>query len=442
MSDIQLTPPSNVDAEVSVIGSMMLDNSLIDSVSEVLTRDDFYSTAHQNIFSAIVDVYNNTGAVDIVILKNELSRLSLLERSGGHIYLMSIEDAVPITVNVVHYAEIIKEKKLKRDLITATAIIQREAYDDSLKSDTLLELVEKKIYDITQRKFRKTNTDIDKLLIEAWDNIESMQGHNGAVTGVPTGFKSLDEITSGFQKGELIVVAARPSMGKTSFMLNIAENVSMNNKIPVLIFSMEMSALQITKNMLCSIAEVDAHLMRTGTISDVDFLRIPTAMGDLSQSPISIDDTPGLSLLEIRAKSRRFQSQKGIQLIIIDYLQLMEGNNTENRQQEITSISRGLKALAKELDVPVVAISQLNRSVEQREGHKPRMSDLRESGSIEQDADVVMLLHRDDYYDPNKNPGLVELNVVKQRNGPIGKVELKFIKNMLRFKNHNLSDFI
>jgi len=442
VSDIQLTPPSNVDAEVSVIGSMMLDNSLIDSVSEVLTRDDFYSTAHQNIFSAIVDVYNNTGAVDIVILKNELSRLSLLERSGGHIYLMSIEDAVPITVNVVHYAEIIKEKKLKRDLITATAIIQREAYDDSLKSDTLLELVEKKIYDITQRKFRKTNTDIDKLLIEAWDNIESMQGHNGAVTGVPTGFKSLDEITSGFQKGELIVVAARPSMGKTSFMLNIAENVSMNNKIPVLIFSMEMSALQITKNMLCSIAEVDAHLMRTGTISDVDFLRIPTAMGDLSQSPISIDDTPGLSLLEIRAKSRRFQSQKGIQLIIIDYLQLMEGNNTENRQQEITSISRGLKALAKELDVPVVAISQLNRSVEQREGHKPRMSDLRESGSIEQDADVVMLLHRDDYYDPNKNPGLVELNVVKQRNGPIGKVELKFIKNMLRFKNHNLSDFI
>ena len=442
MSDIQLTPPSNVDAEVSVIGSMMLDNSLIDSVSEVLTRDDFYSTAHQNIFSAIVDVYNNTGAVDIVILKNELSRLSLLERSGGHIYLMSIEDAVPITVNVVHYAEIIKEKRLKRDLITATAIIQREAYDDSLKSDTLLELVEKKIYDITQRKFRKTNTDIDKLLIEAWDNIESMQGHNGAVTGVPTGFKSLDEITSGFQKGELIVVAARPSMGKTSFMLNIAENVSMNNKIPVLIFSMEMSALQITKNMLCSIAEVDAHLMRTGTISDVDFLRIPTAMGDLSQSPISIDDTPGLSLLEIRAKSRRFQSQKGIQLIIIDYLQLMEGNNTENRQQEITSISRGLKALAKELDVPVVAISQLNRSVEQREGHKPRMSDLRESGSIEQDADVVMLLHRDDYYDPNKNPGLVELNVVKQRNGPIGKVKLKFIKNMLRFKNHNLSDFI
>ena len=442
MSDIQLTPPSNVDAEVSVIGSMMLDNSLIDSVSEVLTRDDFYSTAHQNIFSAIVDVYNNTGAVDIVILKNELSRLSLLERSGGHIYLMSIEDAVPITVNVVHYAEIIKEKRLKRDLITATAIIQREAYDDSLKSDTLLELVEKKIYDITQRKFRKTNTDIDKLLIEAWDNIESMQGHNGAVTGVPTGFKSLDEITSGFQKGELIVVAARPSMGKTSFMLNIAENVSMNNKIPVLIFSMEMSALQITKNMLCSIAEVDAHLMRTGTISDVDFLRIPTAMGDLSQSPISIDDTPGLSLLEIRAKSRRFQSQKGIQLIIIDYLQLMEGSNAENRQQEITSISRGLKALAKELDVPVVAISQLNRSVEQREGHKPRMSDLRESGSIEQDADVVMLLHRDDYYDPNKNPGLVELNVVKQRNGPIGKVELKFIKNMLRFKNHNLSDFI
>jgi replicative DNA helicase len=442
VSDIQLVPPSNTDAEVSVIGSILINNSLIDSVSEILTREDFYSTVNQNIFGAIVDVYNNGSAVDLVILKNELSRLSILEKSGGVIYLMNIVDAVPITVNVVHYAEIIKEKKLKRDLITATAVIQKEAYDDSLKSDTLLELVEKKVYDITQRKFRNNNTDIDKLLIEAWDHIESMQEHTGAVTGVPTGFKSLDEITSGFQRGELIVVAARPSMGKTSFMLNIAENVSMNNKIPVLIFSMEMSALQITKNMLCSIAEVDAHLMRTGTIADVDFLRIPTAMGNLSQSPISIDDTPALSLLEIRAKSRRFQSQKGIQLIIIDYLQLMEGSSAENRQQEITSISRGLKALAKELDVPVVAISQLNRSVEQREGHKPRMSDLRESGSIEQDADVVMLLHRDDYYDPNKNPGLVELNVVKQRNGPIGTINLKFIKNMLRFKNHNLSDFI
>tara|TARA_B100001964_G_scaffold98689_1_gene110255 strand:+ start:15 stop:1343 length:1329 start_codon:yes stop_codon:yes gene_type:complete len=442
MSDIQLTPPSNIDAEVSVIGSMLIDNSLIDSVSEVLTREDFYSTANQNIFGAIVDVYNNGSAVDLVILKNELSRLSLLEKSGGVIYLMDIGDAVPITVNVGHYAEIIKEKRLKRDLITAAAIIQKESYDDSLKSDNLLELVEKKIYDITQRKFRKNTTDIDKLLIEAWNYIESLQGHTGAVTGIPTGFTSLDEITCGLQKGELIVVAARPSMGKTSFMLNIAENVGMNSKIPVLIFSMEMSAIQIAKNMLCSTAEVDAHLMRTGMMSDNDFLRIPTAMGNLSESPISIDDTPGLSLLEIRAKSRRFKSQKGIQLIIIDYLQLMEGKNTENRQQEITSISRGIKALARELDVPVVAISQLNRSVEQREGHRPRMSDLRESGSIEQDADVVMLLHRDDYYDPNKNPGLVELNVVKQRNGPTGKINLKFAKNMLRFRNHNLSNFI
>jgi len=298
------------------------------------------------------------------------------------------------------------------------------------------------VYDITQRKFNRAATDIDKLLQEAWNYIESLQGRTGMLTGVPTGFTDLDEITCGLQKGELIVIAARPSMGKTSFMLNVAENVGMGNKMPVLMFSMEMSALQIAKNMLCSTAEVDAHLMRTGMISDQDWVKLPMAMANLSESPISIDDTPGLGLLEIRAKARRFKSQKNIQLIIIDYLQLMEGNSAESRQQEITSISRGLKSLARELNIPVVAISQLNRSVEQREGHKPRMSDLRESGAIEQDADVVMLLHREDYYDPMKNPGLVELNIVKQRNGPTGKINLKFLKNMLRFKNHGMSHFI
>ncbi len=442
MTDVQLTPPSSIDAEVSVIGSMLVDNDMIDPVSELLTKEDFYNTAHQNIYSAIISVYNNNSTVDLVILKEELSRQSILEKCGGATYLLELCEAVPIAVNAIHHAGIIKEKKVKRDLIAAAVVIQREAYSDSVKADTLLNLAEKKVYDITQRKFNRAATDIDKLLQEAWNYIESLQGRTGMLTGVPTGFTDLDEITCGLQKGELIVIAARPSMGKTSFMLNVAENVGMGNKMPVLMFSMEMSALQIAKNMLCSTAEVDAHLMRTGMISDQDWVKLPMAMANLSESPISIDDTPGLGLLEIRAKARRFKSQKNIQLIIIDYLQLMEGNSAESRQQEITSISRGLKSLARELNIPVVAISQLNRSVEQREGHKPRMSDLRESGAIEQDADVVMLLHREDYYDPMKNPGLVELNIVKQRNGPTGKINLKFLKNMLRFKNHGMSHFI
>lgn len=442
MTDVQLTPPSSIDAEVSVIGSMLVDNDMIDPVSELLTKEDFYNTAHQNIYSAIISVYNNNSTVDLVILKEELSRQSILEKCGGATYLLELCEAVPIAVNAIRHAGIIKEKKVKRDLIAAAVVIQREAYSDSVKADTLLNLAEKKVYDITQRKFNRAATDIDKLLQEAWNYIESLQGRTGMLTGVPTGFTDLDEITCGLQKGELIVIAARPSMGKTSFMLNVAENVGMGNKMPVLMFSMEMSALQIAKNMLCSTAEVDAHLMRTGMISDQDWVKLPMAMANLSESPISIDDTPGLGLLEIRAKARRFKSQKNIQLIIIDYLQLMEGNSAESRQQEITSISRGLKSLARELNIPVVAISQLNRSVEQREGHKPRMSDLRESGAIEQDADVVMLLHREDYYDPMKNPGLVELNIVKQRNGPTGKINLKFLKNMLRFKNHGMSHFI
>jgi len=442
VTDVQLTPPSSIDAEVSVIGSMLVDNDMIDPVSELLTKEDFYNTAHQNIYSAIISVYNNNSTVDLVILKEELSRQSILEKCGGATYLLELCEAVPIAVNAIRHAGIIKEKKVKRDLIAAAVVIQREAYSDSVKADTLLNLAEKKVYDITQRKFNRAATDIDKLLQEAWNYIESLQGRTGMLTGVPTGFTDLDEITCGLQKGELIVIAARPSMGKTSFMLNVAENVGMGNKMPVLMFSMEMSALQIAKNMLCSTAEVDAHLMRTGMISDQDWVKLPMAMANLSESPISIDDTPGLGLLEIRAKARRFKSQKNIQLIIIDYLQLMEGNSAESRQQEITSISRGLKSLARELNIPVVAISQLNRSVEQREGHKPRMSDLRESGAIEQDADVVMLLHREDYYDPMKNPGLVELNIVKQRNGPTGKINLKFLKNMLRFKNHGMSHFI
>ena len=289
-------------------------------------------------------------------------------------------------------------------MITATAKIQQEAYNDSLESDELLDIAEKEIFDITQRKFSSPTIKLYDMLQDTFDHISNLHGREGSLTGLATGYYDLDNLTSGFQKSELIIIAARPSMGKSSLVLNIAENIGNGEgkKNATLIFSMEMSAQQVSQNMLCSTAKIDAHLLRTGKLDDNQFQKLSLAMGDLSESEIYIDDTPGLGLLELRAKARRLKLQHNIQMIIIDYLQLMEGRKAENRQQEISSISRGLKALARELEVPVIAVSQLNRSVETREGHTPRMSDLRESGSIEQDADVIILLHREDYYDPTK----------------------------------------
>ncbi len=436
------TQPFNIEAEISVLGSLLIDNEAISLVTESLTKDDFYKTAHQHIFETIVNIYDKNNAVDLVILKDELNRLSLLEKVGGAEYLLELEESVPIASNVEYYAKIVREKTVKRDLIAATAKIQHEAYSDSIESDELLDTAEKEIFDITQRKFAKPTTRMHDILQNTWDYIESLHEGDSKLTGIPSGFTDLDEITCGLQRGELIIIAARPSMGKTSFVLNISEHVGANlknpkDKKPILIFSMEMSAQQISQNMLCSAAKIDAHLMRTGKLSDSDWSKLPLAMGDLSESAIFIDDTPGLGLLEIRAKARRFKLQYDIQLVIIDYLQLMEASKrAENRQQEISGISRGLKALARELNVPVIAVSQLNRSVETREGHTPRMSDLRESGSIEQDADVIMLLHREDYYDPTKNPGIVEVNVAKQRNGPTGKIKLTFLRDILRFEDY------
>ncbi len=435
------TQPFNIEAEISVLGSMLIDNEAISLLTESLSKNDFYKTAHQHIFDTIVNIYDNNNAVDLVILKDELNRLSLLEKVGGAGYLMELEESVPIASNVEYYAKIVREKTVKRDLIAATAKIQHEAYSDSLESDELLDIAEKEIFDITQRKFAKPTTSMHDILQKTWDYIESLHEGDSKLTGIPTGFADLDDITCGLQRGELIIIAARPSMGKTSIVLNIAEHVGANlrnpkDKKPMLLFSMEMSAQQISQNMLCAAAKIDAHLMRTGKLSDEDWSKLPLAMGDLSESVIFIDDTPGLGLLEIRAKARRFKLQYDIQLVIIDYLQLMEGRRAENRQQEISGISRGLKALARELNVPVIAVSQLNRSVETREGHTPRISDLRESGSIEQDADVIMLLHREDYYDPTKNPGVVEVDIAKQRNGPTGKIKLTFLRNILRFEDY------
>ena len=437
----QKAQPFNIEAEISVLGSMLLDNEAINLVTEILRTDNFYKTSHQHIFDTIVNIYNKNNAVDLVILKDELKKQSLLEKVGGAEYLMELEESVPLASNVEYYAKIVREKTIKRDLITATAKIQQEAYNDSLESDELLDVAEKEIFDITQRKFSSPTIKLFNILHDTFDHISNLHDREGRLTGISTGYYDLNDITSGLQKSELIVIAARPSMGKSSLVLNIAEHAGTKEKKPTLIFSMEMSAQQVAQNMLCSTAKIDAHLLRTGKLDDNQFSNLSLAMGDLSESEIFIDDTPGLGLLELRAKARRLKLQHNIQMIIVDYLQLMEGRKEENRQQEISGISRGLKALARELEVPVIAVSQLNRSVETREGHTPRMSDLRESGSIEQDADVIILLHREDYYDPTKRPGEVDLNIAKQRNGPTGKVKLTFLREILRFENyqHNTS---
>ncbi len=437
----QKTQPFNIEAEISVLGSMLLDNEAINLVTELLRTDNFYKTSHQYIFDTIVNLYSKNNAVDLVILKDELKKQSLLEKVGGAEYLLELEESVPLASNVEYYAKIVREKTIKRDLITATAKIQQEAYNDSLESDELLDIAEKEIFDITQRKFSSPTTKLFNILHDTFDHISNLHDREGRLTGVSTGYYDLDDITSGLQNSELIIIAARPSMGKSSLVLNIAEHAGTKEKKPTLIFSMEMSAQQVAQNILCSTAKIDAHLLRTGKLDDNQFSNLSLAMGDLSESEIFIDDTPGLGLLELRAKARRLKLQHNIQMIIVDYLQLMEGRKAENRQQEISGISRGLKALARELEVPVIAVSQLNRSVETRDGHTPRMSDLRESGSIEQDADVVILLHREDYYDPTKRPGEVDLNIAKQRNGPTGKVKLTFRREILRFENyqHNTS---
>ncbi|KKL98047.1 hypothetical protein LCGC14_1828330 [marine sediment metagenome] len=435
------TQPFSLEAEISVLGSMMINNDSIDLVTQILNKDSFYKTAHQNVFETIIDLYDKQRGVDLVILRNELKKHSLLEKVGGAEYLMELEESVPIASNVEYYAKIVREKAIKRDLIAGAIEIQQEAYNDSLESDELLDRAERAIFDITQRKFSSPTVKLYDMLHDAWDHIGNTHERESRLTGLSTDFIDLDDITSGLQKSELIVIAARPSIGKSSLVLNIAENVGNGkDKKPVLIFSMEMSAQQVAQNMLCSNAKIDAHLLRTGKLDEHQYQKLPLAMGDLSESEIFIDDTPGLGILELRAKARRLKLQHDIQLIIVDYLQLMEvkeRKRTDNREQEISIISRGLKSLARELKIPVIAVSQLNRSVEAREGHRPRMSDLRESGSIEQDADVIILMHREDYYDENhKEKNKVELNIAKQRNGPTGKVTLTFRREFLRFENY------
>ena len=433
-SILERTMPQSVEAEMSVLGAMILDNEVISLVIPILNKLSFYKTAHQELYQVIVDVYDKGQPVDLVVLREELKKRSLLEKVGGVEYLMELEEAVPTIGNVEYYATIVREKAIKRNLIEVAATIQKQSFEESTDTEQLLDASERAIFDITQKKFNTASTKLNEILKETFSRIENLHDRQSRLTGLSDGFYDLDDITCGLQPSELIIVAARPSMGKTSIVLNIVEHVGVVEKKPVVIFSLEMSAQQVAQNMLCSHARIDAHKLRMGFLDDKQWSDLSYGLGSLSEAPIFIDDTPGLTVLEVRAKARRLKAQYDIQLVAVDYLQLMESSRAENRQQEISVISRGLKSLARELKIPVIAVSQLNRSVESREGHRPRMSDLRESGSLEQDADVIALLHRDNYYDPDKD-NTAELIIAKQRNGPTGVIKLTFRSHFMRFES-------
>jgi len=435
--------PESVAAEAAVLGSMVIDPVRIGQVIEMLKRDAFYRIEHQLIFDAIVTLYekNRGEGIDGVLLRDELESRKQLEQVGGIEYLGKILNSVPSSANVEYYANIVKDKQLLRELIQSATDILTDAYDSSGESLAKLDEAESRIFAITNKRTAGQAMAIKDLVSHAYELIEKRDGKH--VTGLATGFISLDQLTCGLQNGEMIIVAGRPSMGKTALALNIAENIGVVEKIPVAIFSLEMGQQQLAERFLCSVSQVESQLVRKGMLSTDHYRKLVDACGILSSAPIYIDDTSALTPLELRAKARRLKSQHDIKCVFVDYLQLMSAGSSriENRQQEITTISRYLKALARELNIPVVVISQLNRSPEGREDHLPRMSDLRESGSIEQDADVVMLLHREDYYrKEGEKDNSAKLIIAKQRNGPTGTVDLTFLDRFTRFGSASSAD--
>ena len=434
---VDKVPPQNDEAEVAVLGSMLLDKEAIGQAIELLDESSFYKGAHSKIYSTIVNLYDKNKPIDIVTLVDELRTKGVLEDVGGSSYVTSITSSIPTSANIAHYAKIVREKAVLRSLISTSTKIISESYESASKVDDLLDKAERMIFEITQKKMDTKVApikDVIKSSIETIDNLYQRKEH---ITGVATGYHNFDVKTAGLQKSDLIIVAGRPSMGKSALATCIAEHIGIVEKVPIAFFSLEMSKEQLAQRMLCSHARVDSHKVRTGFLSQSDWPKLVNAAGKLSESPIYIDDTPGISALELRAKARRLKAQYDIGLIIVDYLQLMQGSSgSDSRQQEISDISRSLKALARELSVPLIAISQLSRAVEQRADHRPQLSDLRESGAIEQDADVVILLLREEYYNPTEeNKGIAEVIIAKQRNGPVGTVKLAFIGEHTRFED-------
>ena len=429
-------PPHDEDAEQAVLGSMLTDNDAVMAAVEVLKEDAFYREDNKIIYQAILNLYSKSEPIDIITLKDELESMGKFEQVGGFEYLASLPDKVPTTANVQKYIKIVEEKSVLRNLIkTANEIIEL-GYNPTEDVEDIMDGAEKKIFDIMQSKNTKSYTPIKDVLVESFTNLEKLYNQKQHVTGVPTQFYDLDDKTAGLHGSELILVAARPAMGKTAFALNIATNAALRANVPVAIFSLEMSKDQLVNRMLCSEAMVDSNKVRTGKLDEEDWTKLAEAIGPLSEAGVYIDDTPGISVMEIRTKCRKLKMEKNIGLVVIDYLQLISGSNKRNgsREQEISEISRSLKVLAKELNVPVIALSQLSRAVEQRDDHRPMLSDLR--GAIEQDADIVMFLYRDDYYNKESaEKDIAEVIIAKQRGGSTGTVKLYWMGNYTKFVN-------
>lgn len=443
MTDIfQKIPPHSLEAEQSLLGSMMLSEDAVDAATNIVVSDDFYQSSHRFIFTALVDLYKSSKPCDIVTLQEELRKQEHLADVGGVVYLSQLLNVVPTSKNATQYATIVKEKSLLRRLITVSGEISDGAYDPQAAAENLIDSAEQRILQLNQFKSTKPYQHIRELVQETVDELSRLFENHNAVTGIPSGFTKLDEMTSGWQNSDLIILAARPAMGKTAFCLNIAQYAAYNARKPVLFFSLEMSHQQLVKRLISAEARIDGSKIRSGFLSDDDWGKLSIAAGVLEDTPIMIDDTPGASMMEIRSKARKAKSRDNLGLIVIDYLQLItltsdNSRRIDSRQQEVSEISKGLKNLARELNVPVICLSQLSRKVEERTDKRPLLSDLRESGSIEQDADIVMFLYRDEYYNPLKeeSKGKGEVIIAKQRNGSIGTALLAFNSACVKFDN-------
>jgi replicative DNA helicase len=446
VTDLIKVPPQSVEAEQSVLGGLLLDNQSWDRIADIITADDFYRREHRLTFNAIAALCEENSPADVVTVSEWLERSGELEHAGGLAYLGSLANNTPSAANIVAYAAIVRENSVMRELVRAAGEISGAAYSPEGRSaNELLDYAEKRIFDISEKGHRRGDFQpLNTLLSKAVDRIDTLFRSKSSITGVATGYTDLDDMTSGLQPSDLVIIAGRPSMGKTSLAMNIAENAAVGHKIPVAVFSMEMPGTQLALRMMASLGRINAHRVRTGKLDDDDWPRLTSAVSLLNEAPIFIDDSPGLTPMELRARARRLKRENGLGMIIVDYLQLMQSTerNEENRATEISNITRALKGLAKELDVPVIAMSQLNRGVESRTDKRPVMSDLRESGAIEQDADVILFIYRDEVYNKDSPvKGTAEIIIAKQRNGPIGEVRLTFLGEYTRFENYTSAGF-
>ena len=429
-------PPHNIDAEQSVLGAMLLDREAVISVTEKLKDEHFYKENPKEIFRAMLDLYGRSEPVDLVTVSEELKKVGILEEAGGISYLTDLSNAVPITANARYYADIIEEKAILRQLIDAGKVIVDKGYS-SADVKMLMDEAERRIFEISQKKSTQAFAIVKDVLQDTLDYMELLAGSESGYTGLPTGFHDIDKMTSGLQKSDLVLIAARPSMGKTALGINIAQSIAIKNDRSVALFSLEMSKEQLVQRMLSTQAHVEITKIRTGKLTEEEWIKVAGATVPLGKAKIYIDDTPGITVMEIKAKARRLKMESGLDLVLIDYLQLMSSDSrSESRQQEISAISRGLKGLARELECPIIALSQLSRAPEQRSDHRPILSDLRDSGAIEQDADIVMFLYRDDYYhEDSENTNIGEVIIAKQRNGPTGTVKLAWLGKYTKFGN-------